>query len=277
MKTAVKLLLFSGLMLVGALAQAGTSKVLYFTSARGSNTVTLDHLLLNGKPKLNPIITQVYLGTYNAHFVGLRYDTAIGKWQAYNEDGTIVPSGSAFNILVPGTSSRVFATPANSFYDFTVTQTQAHNPDALLHCSHLYNPVPSAPGDPLNNGVGLYRHGTYPGDWKINNKWSVYNEDESRPKAVGFSVADVTKEKVNGVSNSFIFTVARTSYLQTITNSLTDGQPNARLVVTHLYGQLHNHPVGVLYSLGQWSILNEDLAPMVVGDKFIVSVYPATP
>jgi hypothetical protein len=99
----------------------------------------------------------------------------------------------------------------------------------------------------------------------------------SRPKAVGFSVADVTKEKVNGVSNSFIFTVASTSYLQTITNSLTDSQPNARLVVTHLYGVYHNHPVGVYYNGTKWSIFNEDIAPMTIGDKFIVSVYPATP
>lgn len=263
-------------MLAGTLAQAGTSKALYFTSAGGSNTVTLDNALLNGKPKLNPIITQVYLSNYNAHYVGLRYVTAIGKWQAYNEDGSNIPSGEAFNILIPATSSRLLATPANSFYDFTVTKTQASNPGALLHCSHLYNPVPNVPGDPLNNGLGIFRVPTISGAPALSNLWSVYNEDVSRPKALGFSVADVTKEKVNGVSNSFIFTVTSTFYTQAITNSLTDSQPNARLVVTHLYGQSHNHPIAVFYSLGKWSIFNEDIAPMIVGDKFIVSVYPAT-
>ena len=70
---------------------------------------------------------------------------------------------------------------------------------------------------------------------------------------------------------------ANSTYLDT---PLTDGNPNAVLVVTHNWnpagssGKYNNHPIGVWYdpNRGKWAIFNEDRAAMPVGADFNVAV-----
>jgi serine/threonine protein kinase len=64
-----------------------------------------------------------------------------------------------------------------------------------------------------------------------------------------------------------------------IDNPLTNGNPNAILIVTQNWnpgggnGRYNNHPVGVWYTpSGNWSIFNEDLAPMPPQASFNVQV-----
>jgi hypothetical protein len=70
------------------------------------NSTFLDHPLLNGRPNAKILITQNWNpggglgGTYNAHPVGVWYSVAYGKWAIFNEDGTVMPAGAAFNVLV---------------------------------------------------------------------------------------------------------------------------------------------------------------------------------
>ena len=61
---------------------------------------------------------------------------------------------------------------------------------------------------------------------------------------------------------------------------LTDGNPNAVLMVTHNWnpggssGKYNDHPIGVWYDpdRGKWAIFNEDRAAMPVGADFNVAV-----
>ncbi len=65
----------------------------------------------------------------------------------------------------------------------------------------------------------------------------------------------------------------------TINNPFCNNDPNAILIVTHNYNPggasvstLHNHPVGVFYSVGKWKIYNDDLSNMVTNIAFNVLV-----
>ncbi len=63
-----------------------------------------------------------------------------------------------------------------------------------------------------------------------------------------------------------------------ITHPLTDGDPNAILIVTPNYGSAggfgvyDNHPIGVYYSGAKWGIFNQDSAAMPVNTAFNVLV-----
>jgi hypothetical protein len=72
-------------------------------------------------------------------------------------------------------------------------------------------------------------------------------------------------------------TSANSTYLDT---PLTDGNPNAVLMVTHNWnpgggsGKYNDHPIGVWYypDRGKWAIFNQDRAAMPVGADFNVAV-----
>ena len=70
----------------------------------GSSTY-IDNPLANGKPDAGLSVTQNWNpggggGVYNDHPVGVGYDTDRGKWKIYNEDGSAIPEGAAFNVTV---------------------------------------------------------------------------------------------------------------------------------------------------------------------------------
>jgi len=70
-----------------------------------------------------------------------------------------------------------------------------------------------------------------------------------------------------------------------ITNPLTDGNPNAILLVTPVWGgryppavlSIYNHPIGVWYTGTKWAIFNQDLAAMSFYADFNVQVLNACP
>jgi hypothetical protein len=74
-----------------------------------SNSTYLDNALTNGDPNAGLSVTQNWnpgggWGVYNDHPIGVRYDQAVQKWAIYNQDGTPMPNGAAFNVAVSGNS-----------------------------------------------------------------------------------------------------------------------------------------------------------------------------
>ena len=66
----------------------------------------LDNSLVNGKPDAALSVTQNWNpgggnGVYNDHAVNVRYDEGRGAWEVFNEDGSELPAGAAFNVSVP--------------------------------------------------------------------------------------------------------------------------------------------------------------------------------
>ncbi len=70
------------------------------------NSTYLDHPLLNNKPYARLLITQNWNpggglgGVYNAHAIGVWYDTGPDQWAIFNQDGVAMPEGASFNVLV---------------------------------------------------------------------------------------------------------------------------------------------------------------------------------
>ncbi len=68
-------------------------------------------------------------------------------------------------------------------------------------------------------------------------------------------------------------------HITTLYNPLTDGDPNAILIVTHNWSadtnsvsKYHTAPVGVFYGSGRWAIFNEDFSAMGLGRAFNVMI-----
>jgi len=265
-------------------AQAGAPKTLRLTADAGNtdgSALTINHPLLNGKPKLNPIVTQFWTSVYNNHVVGLEYDYVAKKWVIRNEDFAAMPVGAKFNILIPSVSKRISASPAVTEYNYTTFQLQKGNPNALLHASHMINPFAGVDGNYSNKNLGVFFTGGSTGP--IDTRWAVYNEDETDMPVASYNIADVTKLKIGGVANSFIFTTTGANISANtaqIDNALTDGKPDAMVFITHRYGQGSNtymdQPVGVYYFGGKWRLfLESNSGSFPTNRAFVVSVFPA--
>ena len=88
-------------------ASAGAVTFVHTASAANSagNSTYLDHPLTNGRPNAIATVTQNWNpggigGTYNDKVVGVWYDPTQKKWAVFNQDGSAMPVGAAFNILL---------------------------------------------------------------------------------------------------------------------------------------------------------------------------------
>ena len=72
-----------------------------------SNCTYLDNPLTNGEPHAELSVTQNWnpgggRGVYNDHPIGVVYDQDVQQWVIYNQEGTLMPNGAAFNVAVSG-------------------------------------------------------------------------------------------------------------------------------------------------------------------------------
>jgi hypothetical protein len=145
----------------------------------GSSTY-LDHPLLNDDPDAIVFVTQNinagggFGGTVNEHEIGVWYDSFYAKWAVFTQDGSSMPVGSDYNVLIPGPASGVFvhtATAGNidgqsTYLDHPLTNNQ---PDALLFITQNWNP---------GGGGGTYNDHPV-GVWysESEGKWAIFNQD----------------------------------------------------------------------------------------------------
>jgi sortase A len=67
----------------------------------------VDNALVNGDPDADLAVTQNWnpgggVGTYNDHDVGVEYDESSDRWAIFNQDGSAIPEGAAFNVVLEG-------------------------------------------------------------------------------------------------------------------------------------------------------------------------------
>ena len=150
------------------------------------------------------------------------------------------------------------------------------NPSAILIVTPNYNPD-NVGGTYDNHPIGVwYNAGT--------GTWRIFNQDlAAMPVGAAFNVIIPTAGagvfvQTTTLANSGGETTA-------IDNALTNGNPNALLMVTPNYDPggvcgcvYDNHPIGVYYSApigNKWTIFNQDHATMVIGASFNVFVLTA--
>ena len=162
------------------------------TAANTSGNHTyIDHPLTNNNPNAIVLVTPNWNpggvgNTYNNHPIGVYYSGGEQKWAVFNQDLASMPTGAAFNVLIPATGADAFvhtATAANITGNWTTIDHPLTNgnPNAIVLVTQNWNP---------SGGSGTYNNHPI-GVWYSNSaqKWSVFNQDlASMPDGAAFNV-----------------------------------------------------------------------------------------
>ncbi|MGB0929350.1 MAG: DUF7452 domain-containing protein [Chitinophagales bacterium] len=161
------------------------------------------------------------------------------------------------------TTAKSNTTSNSTWLNHTKTN---NNPNAIVFVTpnwkDNYNPT----------AIGVYMHG---------DKWRIFNQDRKKnlPENYRFNVLaypQVGKNVfVHQANKSNIF--GNQKHITRIKHPYSDGDKNAKLIVTQNYGTqekgvYNNHPIGVYYNKGYWTIYNQDKAPMPENARFNVLI-----
>ncbi|MBU0492143.1 MAG: hypothetical protein KKA73_23130 [Chloroflexi bacterium] len=243
----------------------------------------IDHPLTNDNPNAIVFVTPNWNpggvgGTYNDHPIGVWYSSSAQKWAIFNQDFASMPTGAAFNVLIPAVDTSVFVHLAragtisgNSTYiDHPLTN---NNPNAVVFVTQNWNP--SGVGNTYNNHpIGVWYDG-------LAKKWAVFNQDiAAMPVDAAFNVLVAAADSATFVHTA---TAANITFNYTLINhALTNKNPNALVFVTQNWnpggtsGTYNDQPIGVWYSSSaqKWAVFNQDTASsMPDGADFDVIVF----
>ena len=120
-------------------------------------------------------------GVYNPNPVGVRYYKAQRKWAVVNEDGTKMPTGAAFNVLIGssasgGGSARVITTTAASR---TGIATLFSDPAINTRAGAFVFVTPD--WNPGGKGGTTSTSQTAVGFDSTRNRWAVVDENGTKP------------------------------------------------------------------------------------------------
>jgi hypothetical protein len=214
-------------------------------------------------------------GANNNHNIGVTFTDGVGA--ILNQDAAAVPLNAAFNVLVPNPDTSVFvhkATALNILSHSTIIDYPLvnGNQNAIFLVTPNFAPGGVCPSGcvPEDHPIGVLYDGS---------KWRIYNEDGSAmPVGAAFNVFIPTARP--GV-DIFVQTATSTFNATYIYNPLTNGNPNALILVTPNYnpggvgGTDANFPIGVKYDniQNKWAIFNQTGAAMPVNASFNVYVF----
>ena len=152
--------------------------------------------LTNNNPNAKILISQVYNtkntlgpGFYNNHNVGVWYDASVKEWAIYEEDGSTMPAGLHFNILIGSANTnggkfivqRSAASNLDGDATHIISAMTDNDPNAFGLATHMYNPGTNPPR--FSNFQAAMWYDT------SNNLLAVYNWNEaSMSKAESFAV-----------------------------------------------------------------------------------------
>jgi hypothetical protein len=238
-----------------------------------AHTTLIDHPLTNGNPGALLIVTPDWnpgggaIGAYQNHYIGVFYNITRGQWGIYNEDGTAMSVGEAFNVIIPTTNTFV-QTASIIFSSTTINNPLTNNnPNAVLLVTPIWNPGGGVSGTNANFPISVQYNNIF-------NRWTIINQSGgTMPTGTSFNVFVPTTG-----AGVFVHTTAVSgtgSIYTIIDNALTTGHPNAIVFITpnlNPGGLLDEHPTGVFYGNGYWKIFNRDGANMPINTSFDVLV-----
>ncbi|MHB8420369.1 MAG: DUF7452 domain-containing protein [Myxococcales bacterium] len=140
-------------------------------------------------------------------------------------------------------------------------------------------------GETQGSGWGVYGDALGAGGWGVygtgpaGGAGVVAANDSATGVAlsVGSGYLQVRGAGMNTSTTAFQVVSDGSSYILTINNPMTNGNPNLLLFATAIYGTgsnavYNNHPTGVWYNGSNWTIFNEDRVTMAAGAEFNVLV-----
>jgi hypothetical protein len=206
-------------------------------------------------------------GVYNDSAIGLRYTTG---WSLFNQDGTALPAGSAFNVFVPfrhglpfrdtststsSASASLDSLPASLhtdpklFWLFTLNRTVTTTFGTL-------NPHPVA----LLYFNGWHLHNTDAADFPQNASYSLYWQETSPNAYV-----------------HFVSAANRSGHITTLDHPLLNGNRCAMIqfAASTAGGVFNPHELGAYYTGSRWALFNQDFAALADDVAVNVLVDPA--
>lgn len=218
--------------------------------------------------------------SYEPDPIGVWYNSSYSEWAVLLEDGSAMPVGLSFNVLVvPKVSNSVFvqtATSSNTSDNYTFINSSLTNgkKSAMIQVTQDWNP-----GD-----VG----GTYDphptGVWydTSNKEWAIFNEDEvAMPLGAAFNVM-VGASPSNGGKTAVLKTTKsdESGDATYISNAETTGNPNNVTFVTQDWnpggkGGTYNaeQPV-VWYAAGpKEAVFDDNDSPTPLGSAFNLLIF----
>ena len=245
----------------------------------------LEHPLLDGNPDAIALVTPNRTpsgvpGAVPDSDVGLFYSTGEARWSIYNEDGSDMPEGAAFNVFVPANGSDAFVhtttvgTVANNWSTLDHAASN-DDPNALVFVTHVYAAGAIGEGDYHPESLGVWYTGA--------ERWAIFNQTTTVAMPVGLDFhvfvapddenAFVHFAEADNVSDDSTF----------LDHPRANGDPDAILLVTQTWnpsgaalGIYNDRPVGVSYSAmeGRWGVFDADGASVPLGAAFNVVVLP---
>jgi hypothetical protein len=127
-------------------------------------------------------------GVYNNHNIGVWYNNALGRWAIFNQDGSPIPHGAAFNVTYNSGPFAPYyyvhtATVSNSMSDYTVLDDSLINGanGHLLMVTPNWNPG-GVGGVYLDHPIGVWYNSAL-------KRYAVFNQDGSpMPRGASFNV-----------------------------------------------------------------------------------------
>ena len=272
---------------------SGAGAVVYTHIATAANSAgnwtDLNNNASNNHPNavviVTPNVSAGVNGIVDKHAAGVWYDGIAHQWAIFNEDGTPIPHGAAFNVYaVP---APFVGTSVEGAITFTVTAANSKG-----NWADIDNPITNNTANVFLNVTASWRGSiafdAHPiGVWydAAANKWAVFNEGgmDAIPVGTTFNIL-IDTPIVSGVFVHKITSTNTTGNSTTIDNSATNNNSNKLVFATPNYdvvdvlGTYDDHVLGVFYSNGKWSIRNLDGAPMQKTGAFNVLAsdpYPA--
>ncbi|OLB80154.1 MAG: hypothetical protein AUI14_07670 [Actinobacteria bacterium 13_2_20CM_2_71_6] len=160
------------------------------------------------------------------------------------------------------------ASGANSTYDWTDLDNAItnNNPAAVVFVTPNWSP---------HGGTAIYDDHPI-GVWYHDGRWAIFHQDQSAiPAGAAFNVYAVSAPTAPTVVVHTATPANIKSNYTDIDNSAGNGKPSAIVWMTPNYGPANvydNHPTGVWYNGGKWSVFNQDIAGMPDGATFNISV-----
>jgi hypothetical protein len=257
-------------------------------TATASNTygdyVLLDLVDFNNDPTLLIQATQVTSSAYDAHPIGLWYDTYLQKWAIVNEDLANIPLGATFYLTGTfGPDGPYQVGDGSVWADTQVTSTTANvDGDGVAIDSSVTNGNPNAQVYVTQVSASVFdlnphEVGVYYNTWL--QKWLIFNEDMSAmPVGMQFNVTLTNEQN----TSSQLVTATASSISGTFTFISVPFTPGKFTQVYDANGAcgcvLNPHPVALESYTTWWGgtykvIANVDAANMPTNAEFFVRAF----
>lgn len=237
------------------------------------NLTTIENALTNEKPNALLFVTPNFSAgaEYNPHPLHVYYNTA-GKWVISNQNGSNMPVGIAFNVLVleAGADAFVHKTTADnaSFNTSTIDHPNTNQrPNRFVFITQNWTP----------GGIVGATNAQHVGVWYDTdlNKMSIFNQNvgATMPLNAGFNVYAPTVDTGAFVHRAVAGNI--TGQITALDHPLLNDNPYAVIFATPNRtpadgaGSVNNnHHIGVYYDGGRWRVFNQDFATMPTNAGF---------